>query len=85
VLRQFKIVEQCQTMLKKGQEDPKEMASHLGVHSFFVPKIIKQSKNLTHKKVQDSMKLLCECDFKIKTGAGQFFEDFLVPYFSKAK
>lgn len=80
LVRQFRQVDQALTLMKKGITDTKVLAPQLGVHPFFVPKILQQAKAQTPKRVNAALALLAETDYQMKRGEGRFFESFLMPY-----
>jgi DNA polymerase-3 subunit delta len=84
LLRQFRLVDHCARLMSQGITDGKTIASQIGTHPFFVPKIMGQAKHHTTESLRRAFELLTESDFKLKAGDGGLFENFLVPYFSKA-
>lgn len=82
LVRQFRMLEKCQRLTKKGIHDPKALASQLGTHPFFVGKVQAQAKQLTKPEVERALALLAEVDYGLKTGRSQLFEGFLTKYFS---
>lgn len=80
LVRQFRMVDQCLGLMKKGITDSKTIAPQIGAHPFFVSKIISQTKFHSPKSLGHALDLLSECDFRMKTGEGSLFENFLVPY-----
>ena len=84
LVRQFRMVEQALLLSKSGVTDSKTLASRIGTHPFFVTKILNQSKHHTEKTLSQAICLLADCDFHLKTGDGNLFEHFLLPYFSTA-
>ncbi len=83
IVRQFRMIEQALRLSKEGVTDPKTVAVQIGAHPFFVSKIFEQMKKHTEESVGKTLNLLAQCDYQIKTGDGNLFEKFLVPYFSK--
>jgi len=81
LIRQFRLVERCIQLQKEGIRDRKIVASQLGVHPFFVSKIMKQAESHSAKSTRQALSMLSECDYLLKTGAGGLFEHFLMPYF----
>jgi DNA polymerase-3 subunit delta len=82
IVRQFKMIEQAMRLAQKGVTDSKMVASQIGAHPFFVPKILEQMKKHNEESLGKILDLLATCDYQIKTGDGSLFERFLVPYFS---
>ncbi len=83
LVRQFRLVERYLDASKNGITDSKAMASHIGVHPFFVSKVAQQSKKHTPASLKQTIHHLATCDYRLKTGEGGVFEHFLVPYFQK--
>lgn len=82
IVRQFRMIEQASRLTKSGVTDPKLIAGQIGAHPFFVSKIFEQMKKHSEEKLGRVLDLLAKTDFQIKTGNGNLFEQFLVPYFS---
>ncbi len=83
LVRQFRMIEQCARLMALGKTDPKQIAPEIGSHPFFVHKVIAQTRLHDAKSFARVFPLLSECDYGVKVGAGNLFENFLVPYFSK--
>lgn len=83
LVRQFRMIEKCQRLMKSGMKDPKALASQLGTHPFFVGKVQNQAQKIARKEVEKALRLLAEVDYGLKTGQAQLFEGFLTPYFSQ--
>lgn len=82
LVRQFRMVDQCSQLMAKGITDSKTISSQIGTHPFFVPKIMGQAKHQSPRSLRNAIDLLAECDYRLKTGEGGLFENFLVPYLS---
>lgn len=81
LVRQFRIIQQYRSLAKTGVTDPKVVGPQIGVHPFFVSKIASQSKLSTDESLTHTIQRLAEADYRLKTGHGGLFENFLVPYF----
>lgn len=68
LVRQYRMVEQCLFLTKAGVTDPKTIAGKIGVHPFFVGKVINQAKKHTLKSVAMNLEKLSDLDFRLKTG-----------------
>lgn len=84
LVRQFRMVNQCQALMESGINDPKVIGPKIGSHPFFVSKIQNQAKAHTPVSLKGALHLLSECDFKMKTSSAGLFESFLTPYFFAA-
>jgi len=82
IVRQFRMIDQALRLTKSGVTDPKVVAGQIGAHPFFVSKVFEQMKKHSEDKLGRILDLLANADFQIKTGNGNLFEQFLVPYFS---
>lgn len=82
IVRQFRMLEQALRLSKQGITDPKTVASQIGSHPFFVSKIFEQMKKHNEESVGNTLNLLAQCDYQIKTGDGNLFERLLIPYFT---
>lgn len=82
VVRQFRMIDQALRLSKSGITDPKLVAGQIGAHPFFVSKIFDQMRKHSEEKLGHVLDLLAKSDYQIKTGNGNLFEQFLVPYFS---
>lgn len=83
IVRQFRLIDQLQRLSAQGVTDNKTLASKLGVPPFVLAKI-KGQAHFHPTGVRETLELLAECDFQLKTGEGALFERFLVPYFDHA-
>ncbi len=68
LVRQYRMVEQCIFLTKSGVTDPKTIAGKIGMHPFFVGKVINQAKKHTLKSVATHLEKLSDLDFRLKTG-----------------
>lgn len=84
LLRHFRQVAVCLQLMEKGIRDPKVMAPQIGVPPFFVPKIQELARGYDVASLNAVMRRLAACDFRLKTGEGTLWGDFLVPHFQKA-
>jgi DNA polymerase-3 subunit delta len=83
LVRQFRLVEGYLKLARKGITESKVVGPQIGVSPYFVPKIAAQSKKHSLPKLQgEIIPLLAEADYRLKTGDGGVFENFLVSYFS---
>ncbi len=82
IVRQFRMIDQALRLTKRGVADPKVVASQIGAHPFFVSKIFEQMNKHSEDRLGNILDLLAQSDYQIKTGDGNLFEKFLVPYFS---
>lgn len=82
LVRQFRMVKECQRLMREGITDPKVLAPKIGSHPFYVSKVQAQSKLYSREALQNTLNLLTEADYRIKTGQGSLFENVLVPFFS---
>lgn len=81
LVRQFRQVDQVAALLRAGVTDGKAIASRVGIHPYFVPKVIGQAKHQSEESLASAFQLLADSDYRLKTGDGALFETFLVPYF----
>lgn len=84
LVRQFRQVGHYLDLKDRKITDSKTIAQQIGVHPFFVTKIGHQASHQNHKSIRRALRLAAECDFRLKTGEGGVFQDFLVPYFSQS-
>ena len=82
IVRQFRMINEALRITKSGITDPKLVATQIGAHPFFVSKVFEQMKKHTEESTWKVLDLLAECDYQMKTGDGNLFGRFLVPYFS---
>ena len=75
LVRQFRLVEQL--IQRKTSEG---VCQALGIPPFALQKLQQQCKFHTLQNVGETLTLLADCDYKVKTGRGSFLVDFLVPY-----
>jgi DNA polymerase III subunit delta len=85
LVRQFRLVEHTMRLHSKGVLDSKVVAQKVGVHPFFVSKIIQQAKFHTVNELGWVFEQLTTCDYLLKTGQGSVFENFLMPYLEPPK
>jgi len=71
--------------LDRSAHDNRVVASELGVAPFLVGKVVGQAKLHSPEEVRQALHLLADCDFKIKTGGGNLYENFLIPYLSSKR
>jgi DNA polymerase III delta subunit len=84
LLRHFRQVAVCLSLMERGVRDPKVMAPQIGVPPFFVPKIQALARGYDRATLDAVMRRLADCDYRLKTGEGSLWGDFLVPHFQKA-
>jgi DNA polymerase-3 subunit delta len=77
LVRQFQLVEKA-----KHAPADKPLAAHLGVHPFVAQKVVGQARQLGGTDLTRTFQLLADGDFALKTGRGDLFGAFLVPYFA---
>lgn len=82
LVRQFRLVERCQKLMKQGIRDPKVLGPKLGTHPFFVSKLQELSKVQPERELERGIHLLSETDYLLKTGQARLFEGFLTKYLS---
>jgi len=82
LIRQFKMVAQYLALKESGITESRTVASRLGMAPYFVPKIAEQAQKHTKSELKRTIGQLTECDYRLKTGAGNLFEDFIVGYHS---
>lgn len=82
LVRQFRLVQQCQKLMKKGLQDPKVLGPQLGTHPFFVNKIKYLAKSQSPAVLERGLHLLADADYQMKTGQAHLFEGFLTKYLS---
>lgn len=80
LVRQFRMVDRCQKLLKEGIKDPKVLAPQLGTHPYFVGKVIDLAKGQSSQEIRQAIHLLAETDYLLKTGQSRIFEAFLTKY-----
>lgn len=85
LVRQFRLVDHCLRLKESGVVDRKAVAAQVGVHPFFVPNLMRQLLHQSPTTISWALANLSDCDFRLKTGEGGLFQDFLVPYFSRAR
>jgi len=81
IIRQFRIQLQYMRLSQQGVRDNRTLASEIGINPYFLSKLLQQERKHTLESLKNDLVQLSECDFKLKTGSGRLFEDFLVPYF----
>ncbi len=81
LIRQFRLIWQALSLKAQGMDDAKAIASEVGAHPFFVNNILRQSKGHSAKTIEEALSQLAECDYAIKNGRGNLFDNFLIPYF----
>jgi DNA polymerase-3 subunit delta len=84
LLRHFRQVATCVQLMDSGVRDPKVLAPQIGVPPFFVPKIQDLARGYNARTISTVMARLAACDFRLKTGEGSLWADFLVPHFQQA-
>jgi DNA polymerase III subunit delta len=84
LLRHFRQVSVCLNLMESGVRDHKVMAPQIGVPPFFVPKIQELARGYTSASMGAVIARLAACDYRLKTGEGSLWGDFLVPHFQKA-
>lgn len=77
LVRQFQLIEKA-----KHAPADKPIASHLGVHPFVAQKVTSQSRQIDGARLTTIFRLLADGDYALKTGRGDLFGAFLVPYFA---
>jgi len=82
LIRQFRLLDLCQRCLAEGVSDSKALAPRLGVHPFVAGKIRAQASLHGPGRVEAALRLLSECDYRLKTSRGSLFQEFLLGYFS---
>jgi len=82
LVRQFRLVERCQKLMKQGIRDPKILGPKLGTHPFFVGKLQELAKSQKEEELERGIHLLSETDYFLKTGQTRLFEGFLTKYLS---
>jgi len=82
LVRQFRMVERCQKLMKEGIRDPKVLGPQIGTHPFFVGKIQELAKSRSAGELERAMDLLATTDYELKTGQSRLFEGFITNYFS---
>lgn len=82
LVRQFRLVDQCKKLVEQGVVDSRAIGPKIGVHPFFVPKVVTQTKHHSFSSINWSIQKLADCDFRLKVGESGVFEGFLAPYFS---
>lgn len=80
LVRQFRMVENCQRLMKEGVTDAKALGPKLGTHPFFVPKIQQLARANSGKQVAEALIRLSDCDYRMKTGGTGLFEGFLAKH-----
>jgi DNA polymerase-3 subunit delta len=83
LVRQFRLVEQCQQLMRKGIQDSKTISAQIGTAPYFLPKIQQQAAHHSPQQLSQTFHRLAETDFRMKTGESGLWEAFLVPYFSE--
>ncbi len=83
-LRHFRQVATCLKLMESGVRDPKVMGPQIGVPPFFVPKIQDLSRGYDAQSLNTVMRRLAACDYRLKTGEGSLWSDFLLPHFQNA-
>ncbi len=68
LVRQYRLVEQTLFLTQNGVTDSKTIAGKIGVHPFFVGKILTQSKKHTLTSVGSALTKLSDIDYRLKTG-----------------
>lgn len=82
LVRQFRLVNHCQRLMKEGIQDTKILGPKLGTHPFFVGKLQKLAKSRSEKDLHQALSWLAETDYGLKTGQTRLFEGFLTKYLS---
>ncbi|NDG27060.1 MAG: DNA polymerase III subunit delta, partial [Proteobacteria bacterium] len=82
LVRQFRMVERCQKLMKEGIKDPKILGPQIGTHPFFVGKIQELAKAQSSGELERGLHLLADLDYQLKTGQSRLFEGFLTKYLS---
>jgi DNA polymerase-3 subunit delta len=82
LVRQFRQIQNYLELNEQGIKDPKVLGPKLGIHPFFISKLAEQAKRYQKNEMKKVFHLLSQMDYTLKTGAGNLFEGFLVPYFS---
>lgn len=82
LVRQFRLVERCQKLMKQGVKDPKTLGPKLGTHPFFVGKLQELAKSRKENELEQAIHSLSETDYLLKTGQTRLFEGFLTKYLS---
>lgn len=81
VLRALRQVKTAREVQGKSVS-PGELASQLGVPPFVASKVVAHASHHTDRSIQEAFQSITHCDQALKQGRGNFFADFLVPYFS---
>jgi DNA polymerase III subunit delta len=82
IVRQFRMLDHASRLMRSGMTDSKAIAGQIGAHPFFVSKILTQVKLYSEKQLGEVLDFLAQADYQIKTGNGNLFERFLIPFFS---
>lgn len=77
LVRQFQLIEKA-----KHAPADKALAAHLGVHPFVATKVVGQARQIDGTRLTKIFRLLADGDYALKTGRGDLFGAFLVPYFA---
>lgn len=77
LVRQFQLIEKA-----KHAPADKPIAAHLGVHPFVAQKVTTQARQIDGARLGKIFRLLADGDYALKTGRGDLFGTFLVPYFA---
>lgn len=81
LVRQIRQLWQVKTYLNEGQ-NVKQIAAALKFHPFITEKIIKQAKNFSLPKIEQTLQNLATADYKLKTGSNEpaLIENILIEF-----
>lgn len=81
LVRQIRQLWQVKTYLNEGQ-NVKQIAAALKLHPFITEKIIKQAKNFSLPKIEQTLQNLATADYKLKTGSNEpaLIENILIEF-----
>lgn len=81
LVRQIRQLWQVKTYLNEGQ-NVKQIAAALKLHPFITEKIIKQAKNFSLPKIEQTLQNLATADYKLKTGSSEpaLIENILIEF-----
>ncbi len=68
IARHFRLLLSAKDLAVKGYSE-KKTASELSLHPYVTGKLLRQGKNFSFRQLEDSLRLILDCDIALKTGA----------------
>lgn len=85
LVRHYRQLRDCQHWISKGILENKKLGSLIGVHPFFVPKLIGAARQIEESRLDECLTFLAKADCELKRGNQDLYHEFLLPFLGTLK